>query len=82
MLFTIYGDLKEIHAYKGKTLIAERSANMKNCIFYLSCSLYFEPFLALHEKRPPFRVTDFANNTKIGIISKQVTIKAVNQKHK
>ena len=48
MLFTIYGDLKEIHAYKG----------------YLSCSLYFEPFLALHEKRPPFRVTDFANNTK------------------
>ena len=36
MLFTIYGDLKEIHAYKGKTLIAERSANMKNCIFYLS----------------------------------------------
>ena len=43
MLFTIYGDLKEIHAYKGKTLIAERSANMKNCIFYLSCSLYFEP---------------------------------------
>ena len=33
MLFTIYGDLKEIHAYKGKTLIAERSANMKNCIF-------------------------------------------------
>lgn len=49
MLFTIYGDLKEIHAYKGKTLITERSANMKNCIFYLSCSLYFEPFLALHE---------------------------------
>ena len=45
MLFTIYGDLKEIHAYKGKTLITERSANMKNCIFYLSCSLYFEPFL-------------------------------------
>jgi len=45
MLFTIYGDLKEIHAYKGKTLIAERSANMKNCIFYLSCSLYFEPSL-------------------------------------
>ena len=42
MLFTIYGDLKEIHAYKGKTLIAERSANMKNCIFYLSCSLYIE----------------------------------------
>ena len=41
MLFTIYGDLKEIHAYKGKTLITERSANMKNCIFYLSCSLYF-----------------------------------------
>lgn len=39
MLFTIYGNLKEIHAYKGKTLIAERSANMKNCIFYLS-SLY------------------------------------------
>ena len=24
MLFTIYGNLKEIHAYKGKTLIAER----------------------------------------------------------
>lgn len=45
MLFTIYGDLREIHAYKGKTLIAaERSANMKNCIFYLSCSSYFEPF--------------------------------------
>lgn len=41
MLFTIYGDLKEIHAYKGKTLIAERSANMKNCIFYLSCILLF-----------------------------------------
>ena len=41
MLFTIYGDLREIHAYKGKTLIAERSANMKNCIFYLSCSLSF-----------------------------------------
>ena len=47
MLFTIYGDLKEIHAYKGKTLIAERSANMKNCIFYsillyiLSPSLHF-----------------------------------------
>ena len=64
MLFTIYGDLREIHTYRGKTLIAEKSANMKNCIFYLSCALYFEPFLALHEKRPPFRVTDFANNTK------------------
>ena len=47
MLFTIYGDLKEIHAYKGKTLIAERSANMKNCIFYLFCSSSFEPFRAV-----------------------------------
>ena len=36
MLFTIYGDLREIHTYRGKTLIAEKSANMKNCIFYLS----------------------------------------------
>ena len=62
MLFTIYGDLREIHTYRGKTLIAEKSANMKNCIFYLSC--YSSRFLALHEKRPPFRVTDFANNTR------------------
>lgn len=45
MLFTIYGDLREIHTYRGKTLIAEKSANMKNCIFYLSCSSSFEPFL-------------------------------------
>lgn len=44
MLFTIYGDLREKDTYRGKTLIAEESANMKNCIFYLSCSLYFEPF--------------------------------------
>ena len=47
MLFTIYGDLREIHTYRGKTLIAEKSANMKNCIFYLSCSSSFEPFRAV-----------------------------------
>lgn len=47
MLFTIYGDLREIHTYRGKTLIAEKSANMKNCIFYLSCSSSFEP-VSLH----------------------------------
>ena len=45
MLFTIYGDLKEIHAYKGKTLIAERSANMKNftypALYISSPSLHF-----------------------------------------
>ena len=44
MLITIYGDLREIHTYREKTLIAEKSANMKNCIFYLSCSSSFEPF--------------------------------------
>lgn len=45
MLFTIYGDLKEIHAYKGKTLIAERSANMKNCIFYYPALYISSPSL-------------------------------------
>ena len=64
MLFTIYGDLKEIHAYKGKTLIAERSANMKNCIFYLSCSYISSPSLHFMKNRPPFSsYHDFANNT-------------------
>ena len=64
MLFTIYGDLKEIHAYKGKTLIAERSANMKNCIFYLSCFFIFRALPLHFMKTPPFRVTDFLQITQ------------------
>ena len=62
MLFTIYGDLREIHTYREKTLIAEKSANMKN--FICPALHHSSRFLALHEKRPPFRVTDFANNTR------------------
>ena len=42
MLFTIYGNLKEIHAYKGKTLIAERSYISSPSLHFMKNALHLE----------------------------------------